>query len=135
VTNYGEREHHDLSLSGLQELLLQEWKREFNGLIIDRDEEGVGRLYAFFSGELAYVAYEDLDNEQWRCSYDLDECKRTGWDELVRLTPDDTQDYAFRKCSLISKDRAMRIVNDYVASGNVVNLYLMGPTGQPVGLE
>ncbi len=132
VTNYEEYECHQLSKEELQEMFQDEWNREFNGIIIGRDVDCLGRLMVFFKDGNAYVAYEDFETQQWRCSYELEACERPDWDELIRLTPDDTQDYAFRRCSIIPKERALRIVESYLATGELQNLYLSGPTGKPM---
>ena len=132
VTSYAEYECDELSLEELHEMLQDEWCREFNGIFIGRDVDCVGRLLVFFRADSAYVAYEDFENQEWRCSYELEACEKPDWNELVRLTPDDTQDYAFRKCSIISKDRALQIVERYLASGQLDDLYLSGVTGKPV---
>jgi len=132
VTNYEEYECHELSQEELQEMLQDEWNREFNGIFVGRDVDCTGRLMVFFQADSAYVAYEDFERQEWRCSYDLEACERPDWDELIRLTPDDTQDYAFRKCSIISKDRALGIVECYLASGDLNDLYLSDATGKPI---
>lgn len=132
VTNYGEYECHDLSKDELQGILEDEWNREFNGIFIGRDVDCIGRLMVFFQADSAYVAYEDFERQEWRCSYELDACERPDWDELIRLTPEDTQDYAFRKCSIIPKERALRIVERYLASGELDDLYVSAATGKPI---
>src|SRR5262249_25635361 len=114
------------------ELLEEEWNREFNGVFIGRDVNCLGRLATFFRGDSAYVAYEDFESPEWPCSYDLEACERADWCEMVRLTPEDTQEYSFRKCSIIPKNRAWRIVAHYLASGELVDLYLSDAIGKPV---
>lgn len=132
ITNYEEYECHELSREELQAMFQDEWNREFNGIFFGRDVDCVGRLMVFFKEDSAYVAYEDFEKQEWRCSYELEACERPDWDELVRLTPDDTQEYAFRRCSIISKDRALQIVERYLISGELQDLYLSDASGKPV---
>jgi hypothetical protein len=131
-TNYKESEFHHLSMEELRELLEAEWQQHFNGLFIGRDVDCSGRLGAFFLGERAFVAYENFDTSEWRYSYDLTACERRDWDDMVRLTPDDTQDYAFRRCQLIPKQRAWEIVERYLSTGSLSGLYLSDKDGKPV---
>lgn len=132
VTNYEEYECHELSKEDLREMLQEQWDRNFSGFMIGRDVDCIGRLGVFFYDDNAYVAYEDFEKGEWRCSYDLGACDSPDWDEMVRLTPDDTQDYSFRRCSIIAKTRAMQIVNRYLNSGELVELYLSDSKGKPV---
>jgi hypothetical protein len=130
VTNYDEYEYDGLLVSELRRLILEECAREFSGMFIGR-EDCAGRLGVFFFWDDAYVAYEDCDKQQWQCSYDLDALKRPGWEEYVRLTPDDTHDYSFRRCSIIPKKRALEIVDRYLSTGELKGLYGSGSDGRP----
>jgi hypothetical protein len=132
VTNYEEYECHRLSMQELKELIADEWDRRFNGLFIGRDVDCVGRLGVFFYDDMAYVAYEDFEREEWHCSYDLAACDRPDWDELIRLTPDDTHEFSFRRCSIIGKKHAFQIIETYLSSGRVEGLYFSGSDGKPV---
>ncbi len=115
-------------------MLQEEWGREFNGIFIGGDVNCIGRLMVFFQGDLAYVAFEAVfEREQWRCSYEVRmACDGLDWDELVRLTPDDAQEYSIRRCSIIPKDRAWHIVKSYLQSGELEGLYLSSANGKPV---
>lgn len=132
VTNYEECEYHGLSMEELKEFLQDEWSRDFNGMFIGRDVDCIGRLGIFFYEDKAYVGYEDFEKQQWVCSFDLDACNRPDWDEYVRLTPDNTQEFSFLRCSIIPKSRAMQMVENYLASGRLEGLYLSGTDGKPV---
>ena len=132
VTNYGEYEYHELSKAELKEIFQEQWKERVNGILIGRDVECVGRLGVFFSDDMAFLAYEDFDNRQWRYSYDLKACEKADWNELVRLTPDDAEEYSFRRCSIIPKDCALEIVEHYINTEEVDGLYLAAPDGKPV---
>src|SRR5262245_52237498 len=117
--NYVEEEFHRLSMEDLRELLEAEWEQPFNGLIIGRDVDCVGRLWAFFRGESAYVSYEDFDSIYFRNTFDLAACDRPDWEKMVRLTPDNAQDWSFRKCEIIPKARAWEIVDRYLNTGSL----------------
>jgi hypothetical protein len=132
VINYKEYEYHELSIADLQEVLQEEWNRPFNGMFIGQDVDSVGNLGVFFYHDMAYVGYDDFSNEQSWCSYDPEACDRPGWDEMVRLTPDDAHDFAFVRGSLIPKERAQQIVEDYLSSGEITGLYLTGRDGKPL---
>jgi hypothetical protein len=132
LTNYGESEYHRLSKEDLLDILQEEWGRAFNGIIIGRDIDCVGRLLVFFCHSDAYVAYEDFVNNAWWCSYHLKACAEPGWDELVRLTPDDTEEYSFRRCSIIRKEQALTIVQYYLTSGELRGLYKSDENGKPI---
>lgn len=133
--NYGEHEYLDFSLNELQVILREEWQREFNGLIIGPDIECRGQLFAFFWGERAYIAYEDFGTKEWKCSYDMQACERPDWNDLIWLAPDDAQDRPFRKCSIISKGHAWQIIQTFLASGELQDMYVSGATGKPAILE
>lgn len=131
ITNCEEFECHGLTKADLHEMLEDEWNREFNGIIIGRDRDCRGRLIVFFKGKSAYVAYDDFDDPRWLCAFDLEACKSEDRDELVRLTPDDTQEYSFRRRSVIPKERALRIVERYLTSGDLQGLYADTKDGLP----
>jgi hypothetical protein len=132
LTNYEESEFHYLSINDLRELLEAEWDQHFNGIFIGRDVDCVGRLGVFFLGESAFVAYEDFDTGECQVSFDLTAIDRQDWDRMVRLTPEDTQEYSFRQCNLIPKPRAWEIVDSYVSSGSLDGLFLSSMDGKPL---
>jgi hypothetical protein len=110
-------EYHHLSRDDLLAILEDEWEKEFNALLIGRDVDCLGRLGAFFLGDAASVYYEEFDTGRWLSSYGPN-----GGDELVRLSPENAEDYCFLRCQLIDKAGAWYIVQSYVASLQVVGL-------------
>jgi hypothetical protein len=91
----------------------------------------LGASECFFNHDQAYVCYEDFDTGQWRCSGGFMECDGPSSDEYVRLTPDDTQEYSFIRSSIIPKARALKIVERYLASGELDGLYPLDSMGKP----
>lgn len=132
ITNYKERVYHGLSVEEIEGIVQEEWEREFNGIDVGSDVGCLGHLMVFFQGDNAYVAYEDIGTREWRCSYDLEACDRPDWEQMVRLTPSDTHDYSFRRCSLVSKECARQIVKRFIQSGDLKDLYLTDANGKPV---
>lgn len=131
VTNYEEYEYHELSREELQEILREEWNRSFNGLFVGRDVDCVGRIGAFFYQDQAYVAYEDFEKQALCCSYDPTVRERSDWDSYVRLTPGNTHDFSFRRCSIITKASAMQIIENYLQSNKLDKLYFLDSDGRP----
>ena len=131
LQNYRNYEYHELTIGDLKEILEDEWSCEFNGIFIGRDRDCTGQLGIFFRADSAYVAYEDFDHQQWWCSYNLAACDAEDWNELVRLTPDDAEDFTFRKCSIISKQNAWQIVEQYLLTGSKAGLHRSGNDGKP----
>jgi hypothetical protein len=114
-------ECHHLSKDELLGILEDEWAREFNALFIGRDVDCVGRLGTFFFGDTAYVCYEDFEMERWLCSRGPKDAV-AGGDTLVRLSPENAEEYSFPRQSLITKAEAWVILRDYVASLQLTGL-------------
>lgn len=130
--NYDDGEYHHLSRTALLEILREEWGKQFNGFFVGRDVECVGRLGVFFQGMHAYIGYEEFDSTNWWSSFDLNACETPDCNEMVRLTPDDAEDFSFRRCSLIPKEAAWLILEEYVTSLKVAGLYLEDGNGKPI---
>jgi hypothetical protein len=132
MASHAEGEYHHLTKQELLELVQDEWTREFNGFFIGRDIDCVGRLCVFFHRDRAFAGYEDFDNKLFLASCDAEACNGRNWDELVRLTPDDAEEYSFRRCSIISKKQAWTILQEYVNSRRLIELYLENKEGKPM---
>jgi hypothetical protein len=131
VTNYGEGEYHSLSKEDFLDLLDEEWARDFNGIFIGRDVDCIGRLGVFFYHSSAYVGYESFVSNDWWSSFDPSVCYEPNQREMVRLSPDDTQDWSFPRCSIIPKDQAWVIVEEYVNTKLLVNVRKEGGSDAP----
>jgi hypothetical protein len=114
-------EYHHLSKDILLSILQDEWGKEFNALFIGRDVDCVGRLGAVFLGDAAFVSYEEFATGRWLFSRGPDD-PRSGGDRLVRLSPENAEDYSFPRRSLITKPEAWAAIRTYVASFQLTGL-------------
>lgn len=128
-------EMHELSGEDLLELLREEWAKDFNGLFIGRDIDGVNRLGVFFSDNRAFVGLENFVSDAFSCSYNPAARSAADWDEMVRLSPRDREDFSYRRCEIISKEQAWEMLEEYLLSGRVRGLYLLGADGRPVNAQ
>ena len=131
LTNYDEGEYHRLSKEELLGILQDEWEKDFNGIFIGRDVDCVGRLGIFFKGVEAFVGYEDFENNLFWASYDAKAREAADWDQMVRLSPDDSQEWSFQRCSIIPKRAAWDILEHHLATLEVLGLYLLDSDVKP----
>jgi len=109
LTRDGGGEYHHLSKDALVEQLTEEWNREYNGIFVGRDIDCEGRLLIFFRGQDAQVFYEDFVNGRWLSSYNPTVSNESDRAELVRLSPENTEESSFPRYSIISKARLSRL--------------------------
>jgi hypothetical protein len=107
----------------LRRIISRERQRPFNSIIISHQDQD--ELTVMYNGEKAVVLYHDIINKRWYYSYNLAFAHIPDRGEMIRLSPDDAEDFSFCICNLISKTEAFQIVFDYCDRGYSDQLYTL----------
>ncbi|HXG10418.1 MAG TPA: hypothetical protein VNK04_11690 [Gemmataceae bacterium] len=120
----------DLTLAELEALIPEEWNRDFNNLYLanwDRKND----LSITFQGNNAVVLYSDYKTGHHWSSCDLRRVHDPKAAEVIRLSPEDSEDFSFEGYRVIPKQEAFRILKHYMSYGQPIGLYLVGEDGKP----